>query len=544
MDDGSMDPRGRRAGGLVRACAEWPRTLPADASQVRTSSPDSGMLRSRLRAALALLGCALACALIALPELAAAAPPAMDLPFAKGATWWANGPHSGNGVSGTRNNVDLGPGGSAPATVRAAAAGTAHVGDCSGGHYVTIDHGGGWSTRYWHLGATAAGIDGKHVSAGDVVGTTAIVCDNPTTFSHVHFGLYHDGQPYPLDGVSIGGYTIHAGSVQYSGWWTRNSDGVTVHSTGADGKAACCLVNNQSGSSAEDADADGVPDGSDLCPRTRGAAANHGCPLSTQSRGDVNGDGYSDLVTFKNGTWEARSGHGADRAWLFRGLEFGSASSIPLLGDFNGNGTTDLAVYNGGIWAVREGQHPGHAFILQGVGNGTSTSVPLAGDVELRGGGEDPPAADPPPGTEFQGATIKTRKRQRLDGKRLTVRTRVTAAAKPLEVTVKGRVTISRRNDKDQRPRSAPRANPKHRRYRLTKTTKRVEAGQGKTLVQGLEGSRRKVRSAQRWLKRALRRGRKIQATITIKISDPAGNVMKLGKRVRITRPGQSARRP
>ena len=76
----------------------------------------------------------------------------------------------------------------------AAAGGVAHVATCAGGYYVTIDHGGGWSTRYWHLGAAAAGIDGRAISAGAVVGTTAIVCGNPTSFSHVHFGLYLNGQ--------------------------------------------------------------------------------------------------------------------------------------------------------------------------------------------------------------------------------------------------------------------------------------------------------------------------------------------------------------
>jgi len=144
-------------------------------------------------------------------------PPTLYLPFATNATWWANGPHSGDGATGTRNNVDLGPGNGADATVLAAAAGTAHVFTCSGGYYVRVDHGGGWTTQYWHLGSVAPGLDGSSVSAGTYIGTSAIVCGNPTTFSHVHFGLYLNGVAYALDGVSIGGYTIHAGSGQYNG---------------------------------------------------------------------------------------------------------------------------------------------------------------------------------------------------------------------------------------------------------------------------------------------------------------------------------------
>ncbi|MEX2447269.1 MAG: M23 family metallopeptidase, partial [Solirubrobacterales bacterium] len=187
---------------------------------------------------------------LSFPALAGAAPPKLQLPFAKGATWWVNGPHSDNGKSGARNSVDLGPGGSGAATVRAAAGGIAHTGTCGGGKYVTIDHGGGWSTRYWHLGSTAKGIDGKRVSAGKALGKTALVCGNPTQFSHVHFGLFKNGNQHSLDGVSIGGYTAHAGKTQYSGYWTRDKDKAEVHTTGSNGYAHCCLTNNQSTSSA------------------------------------------------------------------------------------------------------------------------------------------------------------------------------------------------------------------------------------------------------------------------------------------------------
>jgi len=174
----------------------------------------------------------------------ASGPPTLYLPFAWGASWWANGPHSDSGTSGVRNNVDLGPGGSAPAQVLAAADGIAHVSVCSGGYYVRVDHGGGWMTQYWHLGSVAPNLNGSYVHAGDYLGSTAIVCGNPTSFSHVHFGLFYNGQPYPLDGVSIGGYMIHAGSTQYNGSWTRNSDGATVHVT-TNGNANCCIANNQ-----------------------------------------------------------------------------------------------------------------------------------------------------------------------------------------------------------------------------------------------------------------------------------------------------------
>ncbi len=196
------------------------------------------------RAVVRALGLALF--IIAVTPAVSVAAPALQLPYAQGASWWANGPHSSDGSTGARNSVDLGPGGSSPATVLAAAGGVARVESCNGGKYVTIDHGGGWSTRYWHLGSVPAGLNGSTVTPGSVIGTTALVCDNPTAFSHVHFGLFLNGVATPLDGVSMGGYTIRAGVNQYSGSWTRNSDGATVHTTGADGLARCCVTNNQS----------------------------------------------------------------------------------------------------------------------------------------------------------------------------------------------------------------------------------------------------------------------------------------------------------
>ena len=319
--------------------------------------------------------------LLLLPAVALGAP-ALQLPYERGASWWVNGPHSGDGATGARNHVDLGPGGEAPATIRAAAAGFATVGTCGGtGKYVTIDHGGGWSTRYWHLGATAAGINGRTVAAGDVVGTTAIVCGNPTRFSHVHFGLYYRGQPHPLDGVSIGGYTVHAGSSQYSGYWTRDRDGATVHTTGSDGNSHCCLPNNQPTSASPvppptnpppDGDNDGVPDAQDSCHSFEGPGSNAGCPLAlthgarSLARGDFNGDGYMDLAVgspgedigsaanagavFVNYGGVGGLGRVAKQqlysgAGLSNAAESGDAVGTAVAsGDFNGDHYDDLAV--------------------------------------------------------------------------------------------------------------------------------------------------------------------------------------------------------
>ena len=214
-----------------------------------TSAGSSAIASSRSPASVdGLIGSRTGWAFAAAASRVPATPPTLWLPFAWHSSWWANGPHSDNGESGTRNNVDLGPGGDGvDGDALAAAAGVAHVHACPPGlgWYVRVDHGNGWMTQYWHLGSVASGLDGRtEVTPGTYLGSTAIKCGNPSPFSHVHFGLFGPGQPYPLDGVSVGGYTIHAGTGQYNGWWTRNRDGVIVHQT-TNELASCCVPNDQ-----------------------------------------------------------------------------------------------------------------------------------------------------------------------------------------------------------------------------------------------------------------------------------------------------------
>lgn len=63
--------------------------------------------------------------------------------------------------------------------------------------------------------------------------------------------------------------------------------------------------------------------------------------------GDYNGDGFSDIAIFREGTglWAVR---GVTRAY------FGSEGDIPAAGDFDGDGTTDITIFRGstGLWAV------------------------------------------------------------------------------------------------------------------------------------------------------------------------------------------------
>lgn len=208
------------------------------------------------RAAYLILIGAIAASIAAQSSVArGSATPDLVLPFPAGQRWLANGPHADNGLSGTRAFVDLGrQRGSGDGTVLAAMSGTVRNRSCVDHRGVAHKYAevtnGPWTTRYRHLKRFTA-RDGSHVSAGQEIGTTGGDLNTQNscgwgTFSHVHFGLLYNGTPYSLDGVSIGGYTIHAGRGQYSGWWTRNSDGKRVLTIGSDGNAVCCIANDQS----------------------------------------------------------------------------------------------------------------------------------------------------------------------------------------------------------------------------------------------------------------------------------------------------------
>lgn len=172
--------------------------------------------------------------------------PALRLPFPAGETWWANGPHADtlNGKGPSWNNVDLGPGNKRDGAVLAAAAGTARRFTCQGGFYVRVEHADGWMTQYKHLRATTGSFP-RTVAAGERLGTTGAQTCASGTFSHLHFGLYRNGAPVSLDGVSLGGYTVRTNGAVYTGRWTRNADGATALDTGAGELAICCLRNDQ-----------------------------------------------------------------------------------------------------------------------------------------------------------------------------------------------------------------------------------------------------------------------------------------------------------
>ena len=104
------------------------------------------------------------------------------------------------------NAIDIGtPTGTA---LRAANSGTvvAVSYEYSGGYYIAIDHGGGYSTRYFHLSAQYVSV-GQQVSRGELIGRTGS-SGAAVTGPHLHFELHAPrangtiGPVNPLDYVT------------------------------------------------------------------------------------------------------------------------------------------------------------------------------------------------------------------------------------------------------------------------------------------------------------------------------------------------------
>jgi murein DD-endopeptidase MepM/ murein hydrolase activator NlpD len=157
----------------------------------------------------------------------------LRLPWGNSETWYfTSGPHTSTtgGVRYSRTAVDFAPGGgsgcfSSSAWVRAVKAGTVAVAHCN---YVRINHGGGWSTTYFHLSSIQVSA-GQSVSAGTRLGHPSCgvgaSCGwrGSATGSHVHFDTRYNYVPQRIDGTLLGGWTIHQGSADRRGTMTCGS---------------------------------------------------------------------------------------------------------------------------------------------------------------------------------------------------------------------------------------------------------------------------------------------------------------------------------
>ena len=118
-------------------------------------------------------------------------------------------------------------------------------------------------------------------------------------------------------------------------------------------------------------------------------------------------------------------------------------------------------------------------------------------------------------------ATVAGNGSQRVKGSSLSIGTKVTAPAEGAVVaTANGTVKIK----------GVKKA------IKLTSATATIAAGQSATLKLKPKGARKAVKAAFKKIKKAARKGKKVTATITVKIVDAAGNTRTVKRTVKLTK--------
>ena len=101
--------------------------------------------------------------------------------------------------------ADGGTTGGTPQVASAAGVARRYAQPSGAGNYVVIDHGGGWTTYYFHLSAYSV-PDGAYVEQGQQIGVTGSTVY--TTGPHVHYEQLYNGvgQSIVINGVSLAPY--------------------------------------------------------------------------------------------------------------------------------------------------------------------------------------------------------------------------------------------------------------------------------------------------------------------------------------------------
>ncbi|WP_229402335.1 VCBS repeat domain-containing M23 family metallopeptidase [Micromonospora okii] len=173
------------------------------------------------------------------------------------------------------------------------------------GNYVVVDHGGGWSTYYFHLSAYSV-PDGAYVRQGQQIGVTGSTGNS--SGAHVHYEQLYNGvgQPIVINGMSL---------APYPGQYQQRY-----------------LVSDNCGA--------GPVGGRYLA----------GSPT------DFTGDGYDDVVTFTHGTLNdvyvaTSTGTGFTGTSIKWNDYFALDGETPLTGDFTGDGKDDIVTFTHGTLA-------------------------------------------------------------------------------------------------------------------------------------------------------------------------------------------------
>ena len=143
----------------------------------------------------------------------ASAAPTVKAPFPCGQRWTYD--HHPGEVRRALDFIRADGGTTVGTPVLASAGGTAtrHVQPSGAGNYISIDHGGGWKTYYFHLSAFSV-ASGARVGQGQQVGVTGSTGNS--TGAHIHYEqlLNGTGQTIRINGRSLAPYPGSYGSRQ------------------------------------------------------------------------------------------------------------------------------------------------------------------------------------------------------------------------------------------------------------------------------------------------------------------------------------------
>ena len=145
-----------------------------------------------------------------------------QFPFPLGATWAFGGPHSwaGNDIP-PFSSMDFFAGGATcqapPNLYSVVSAGGTAIRPYGYECWLDVDHGGGWSTSYYHL-QNSIDPQGSQLNQNSSLGTIAceICAGGWSTGPHVHWSLKYNGAYVSLEGVKASGWTIHVGPESYN----------------------------------------------------------------------------------------------------------------------------------------------------------------------------------------------------------------------------------------------------------------------------------------------------------------------------------------
>ncbi|MGW7289732.1 FG-GAP-like repeat-containing protein [Streptomyces sp. NPDC054847] len=211
------------------------------------------------------------------------------------------------------------------------------------GNYVRVDHGGGWTTLVAHLDRITV-AEGTYVRAGDELGKVGTT--GQSSGPHLHYEQEADGvnQPIVIDGVAL-----------------RYSSTAARHTSGNCGTPAPMLGGSPTdftGDGRDDVVAFTQGTGADVYVAASSGAGFGAASVwheffapggETPLSGDFNGDGRDDIVTFTGGpeadvyvALSGGAGFGAASVWH---THFAPGGEVPAVGDVNGDGFDDIVTF-------------------------------------------------------------------------------------------------------------------------------------------------------------------------------------------------------